>query len=154
MLLSARSTGRRLYFSWVATLCLLFFVRHMTFELVSRSCLGFSSVSAILQAISTISNPTIPGLTSLRLVCYVGSATAAFCCRYSPSPLHRSKPLPPLVFIHGSYHAGWCWAEHWMPFLAAKGYETYSISLRGTSGTPIPGTEVRPLGVSAPGLGF
>ena len=57
--------------------------------------------------------------------------------------LYRSKPLPPLVFIHGSYHAGWCWAEHWMPFLAAKGYETYSISLRGTSGTLVPGTEVR-----------
>lgn len=29
-----------------------------------------------------------------------------------------------------------------MPFLASKGYETYSISLRGTSGTPIPGVEV------------
>lgn len=53
-----------------------------------------------------------------------------------------SKLLPPLVFIHGSYHGAWCWAEHWMPFLAAKGYETYSISLRGTSGTLIPGTEV------------
>ncbi|CAN0317204.1 unnamed protein product, partial [Ectocarpus sp. 13 AM-2016] len=50
---------------------------------------------------------------------------------------------PPLVFIHGSYHAAWCWAEHWMPFLASKGYETYSISLRGTSGTLIPGAEVR-----------
>lgn len=55
----------------------------------------------------------------------------------------RSKHLPPLVFIHGSYHAAWCWAEHWMAFLASKGYETYSISLRGTSGTPIPATEVR-----------
>lgn len=30
-----------------------------------------------------------------------------------------------------------------MPFLASKGYETYSISLRGTSGTRIPGVEVR-----------
>eukprot|EP00903_Cladosiphon_okamuranus_P018209 g16750.t1 len=59
----------------------------------------------------------------------------------------RSKPLPPLVFIHGSYHAGWCWAEHWMPFLAAKGYETYSISLRGTSGTLVPGTEPEAKGV-------
>ncbi|CAN0553095.1 unnamed protein product, partial [Ectocarpus sp. 12 AP-2014] len=54
-----------------------------------------------------------------------------------------SKSPPPLVFIHGSYHAAWCWAEHWMPFLASKGYETYSISLRGTSGTLIPGAEVR-----------
>lgn len=23
---------------------------------------------------------------------------------------------PPLVFVHGSYHAAWCWAEHWFPF--------------------------------------
>ncbi|KAG5189517.1 Alpha/Beta hydrolase protein [Tribonema minus] len=50
----------------------------------------------------------------------------------------RAKHLPPLLFIHGSYHGAWCWAEHWMPFLAGKGYETYSISLRGTSGTPAP----------------
>lgn len=53
----------------------------------------------------------------------------------------KRSPLPPLVFIHGSYHAAWCWGEHWMPFLASKGYETYSISLRGTSGTPPPGLE-------------
>ncbi|CAN0528726.1 unnamed protein product, partial [Ectocarpus sp. 8 AP-2014] len=64
-------------------------------------------------------------------------------CRSRQLPTFRgSKPPPPLVFIHGSYHAAWCWAEHWMPFLAAKGYETYSISLRGTSGTLIPGAEV------------
>ncbi|CAM9129087.1 unnamed protein product [Discosporangium mesarthrocarpum] len=50
----------------------------------------------------------------------------------------RRKELPPLVFIHGSYHAAWCWAEHWMPFLAGKGYQTYSISLRGSSGTEPP----------------
>lgn len=30
-----------------------------------------------------------------------------------------------------------------MPFLASKGYETYSISLRGTSGTKYPDIEVR-----------
>ncbi|CAN0289306.1 unnamed protein product [Pylaiella littoralis] len=58
----------------------------------------------------------------------------------------RSKPPPPLVFIHGSYHAAWCWAEHWMPFLASRGYETYSISLRGTSGTVIPGAEAEAKG--------
>lgn len=31
-----------------------------------------------------------------------------------------------------------------MPFFAGKGYETYSVSLRGTSGTPIRGQEVAP----------
>ncbi|CAM9650228.1 unnamed protein product, partial [Phaeothamnion confervicola] len=59
----------------------------------------------------------------------------------------RSKALPPLLFVHGSYHAAWCWAEHWMPFFAGKGYETYSISLRGTSGTPLPASEGRQRGI-------
>lgn len=41
-----------------------------------------------------------------------------------------------------------------MPFLASKGYETYSISLRGTSGTLIPGTEVRWFDAPCPDLDF
>ncbi|CAM9423176.1 unnamed protein product, partial [Heterosigma akashiwo] len=43
---------------------------------------------------------------------------------------------PALVFVHGSFHGAWCWAEHWMPYFSSKGYRTYSISLRGTSGSP------------------
>lgn len=38
---------------------------------------------------------------------------------------------PPLVFVHGSYHAAWCWAEHWLPFFSASGYDCYAISLLG-----------------------
>ena len=38
---------------------------------------------------------------------------------------------PPLLFIHGSYHAAWCWAEHFMPFFSNAGYETIAISIRG-----------------------
>lgn len=37
----------------------------------------------------------------------------------------------PIVFIHGSYHAAWCWAEHWMGFFADQGHDTYAISLLG-----------------------
>ena len=32
---------------------------------------------------------------------------------------------PPLVFIHGSFHGGWCWDEHWLPYFAARGYPSY-----------------------------
>ncbi|PIN23730.1 hypothetical protein CDL12_03545 [Handroanthus impetiginosus] len=28
---------------------------------------------------------------------------------------------PPLVFIHGSFHAAWCWAERWLPFFSRHG---------------------------------
>eukprot|EP00592_Proboscia_alata_P008294 CAMPEP_0194355370 /NCGR_PEP_ID=MMETSP0174-20130528/3291_1 /TAXON_ID=216777 /ORGANISM="Proboscia alata, Strain PI-D3" /LENGTH=393 /DNA_ID=CAMNT_0039124619 /DNA_START=45 /DNA_END=1223 /DNA_ORIENTATION=+ len=43
--------------------------------------------------------------------------------------------LPPLVFIHGSFHASWCWAEKYLPYFANLGYDTYALSLRGTGGT-------------------
>jgi len=43
----------------------------------------------------------------------------------------RRSSKPPLVFIHGSYHAAWCWAVHFMPFFAGLGYEVHALSLRG-----------------------
>ncbi|KAL1540673.1 hypothetical protein AAHA92_24988 [Salvia divinorum] len=36
---------------------------------------------------------------------------------------------PPLVFVHGSFHAAWCWAEHWLPFFFRHGFECYALSL-------------------------
>lgn len=38
---------------------------------------------------------------------------------------------PPLVFVHGSYHASWCWAEHWMPYFSENGFDCYAVSLLG-----------------------
>ena len=42
----------------------------------------------------------------------------------------------PMVFVHGSYHAAWCWEEHFAGYFADKGRATRSVSLRahGTSG--------------------
>jgi pimeloyl-ACP methyl ester carboxylesterase len=47
----------------------------------------------------------------------------------------KSISYPPLLFIHGSFHASWCWSEHYMPFFASLGYPCYALSLRGTGGT-------------------
>lgn len=41
----------------------------------------------------------------------------------------ESHCSPPLVFVHGSYHAAWCWAEHWFPFFSQSGYDCYALSL-------------------------
>ena len=41
----------------------------------------------------------------------------------------------PLLFLHGSYHSAWCYAEHWMPFFAAAGFPVYAVSLRGQGGS-------------------
>ncbi|GJN27868.1 hypothetical protein PR202_gb15924 [Eleusine coracana subsp. coracana] len=43
-----------------------------------------------------------------------------------PVPVER----PPLVFVHGSFHAAWCWAEHWLPFFSRAGFPCYALSLR------------------------
>jgi len=44
-----------------------------------------------------------------------------------------AKGRPPLVFVHGSFHSAWCWAEHFMPFFAAQvNLILPSISIRPT----------------------
>lgn len=37
----------------------------------------------------------------------------------------------PLLFVHGAWHAAWCWDEYFMPYLAGQGYACHAVSLRG-----------------------
>jgi pimeloyl-ACP methyl ester carboxylesterase len=48
-----------------------------------------------------------------------------------------SKPStqPPLVFLHGSFHAAWCWKEIFFSYFVSLGYPVIAYSWRGTSGT-------------------
>ena len=43
---------------------------------------------------------------------------------------------PVLAFLHGSFHASWCWAEKYMPYYSSLGYPCVAFSLQGTGGTP------------------
>ncbi|CAI9763598.1 unnamed protein product [Fraxinus pennsylvanica] len=45
---------------------------------------------------------------------------------------------PPLVFIHGSFHAAWCWAEHFLPFFCKHGFDCYALSLLGQGESEAP----------------
>jgi pimeloyl-ACP methyl ester carboxylesterase len=38
---------------------------------------------------------------------------------------------PPVLFVHGGFHAAWCWDVHFLPFFAARGFEAVALSLRG-----------------------
>ncbi|GFR41648.1 hypothetical protein Agub_g2385 [Astrephomene gubernaculifera] len=55
-----------------------------------------------------------------------------------------SSPRPPLLFVHGSYHAAWCWQENFMPYFSSRGYDTYAVSFRaqGSSDPAPPGQSV------------
>jgi pimeloyl-ACP methyl ester carboxylesterase len=37
----------------------------------------------------------------------------------------------PLLFVHGSCHAAWCFEENFLPYFAEKGFSSHAISLRG-----------------------
>ncbi|GAT13024.1 alpha/beta hydrolase [Mycolicibacterium novocastrense] len=65
-----------------------------------------------------------------------------------PSQIHRLSDSPidkgscsdahpdPLLFVHGAWHAAWCWDEHFLDFFADKGYRALAVSLRGHGGSP------------------
>ncbi len=52
--------------------------------------------------------------------------------RGSASPSHPA----PLLFVHGAWHAAWCWDEHFLGFFAERGYRAVALSLRGHGGSP------------------
>lgn len=38
---------------------------------------------------------------------------------------------PPVLFVHGMWHAAWCWQVYFLPYFAEHGYCAYALSLRG-----------------------
>lgn len=42
----------------------------------------------------------------------------------------ESHPVP-LLFVHGAWHAAWCWDANFLNFFADKGYRAVAPSLRG-----------------------
>ena len=42
----------------------------------------------------------------------------------------------PLLFVHGAWHAAWCWEEHFLEFFADHGYRAMALSLRGHGQSP------------------
>ena len=52
----------------------------------------------------------------------------------------EAHPVP-LLFVHGAYHAAWCWDENLLDFFADRGFRAVALSLRGhgasTRSTPL-----------------
>jgi non-heme chloroperoxidase len=46
-----------------------------------------------------------------------------------------SPHATPLVFLHGAFAGAWCWAEHFLPAFAARGYTCLAPSFRGHGGS-------------------
>ena len=48
----------------------------------------------------------------------------------SREPVERRFDAP-LLFIHGTGHAAWCWDEYFLPYFAESGFSAHAVSLRG-----------------------
>ena len=42
----------------------------------------------------------------------------------------------PLLFVHGAWHAAWCWDEHFLGYFADRGYRAVALSFRGHGDSP------------------
>lgn len=49
-------------------------------------------------------------------------------------PEGTPKPTP-ILFVHGAWHAAWCWEDYFLPYFAKRGYASYALSLRGHGGS-------------------
>ena len=42
----------------------------------------------------------------------------------------------PLLFVHGAWHAAWCWEENFLGYFAERGYRALAVSFRGHGASP------------------
>lgn len=40
-----------------------------------------------------------------------------------------SSDKRPILFVHGAWHAAWCWGKYFLRYFASKGYPAYALSL-------------------------
>jgi pimeloyl-ACP methyl ester carboxylesterase len=48
----------------------------------------------------------------------------------SKRAVERRHPTP-LLFVHGMFHAAWCWDVHFLGYFARHGFDAYAVNLRG-----------------------
>ncbi|XP_022927237.1 uncharacterized protein LOC111434144 isoform X2 [Cucurbita moschata] len=77
----------------------------------------------------------LPSGLQMEVIVQKGSAKSA-------ESMAANVERPPLLFVHGSYHAAWSWAEHWLPFFSASGFDCYAISLLGQGESDAPSASV------------
>ena len=53
-----------------------------------------------------------------------------------PARARKGAASRPILFVHGAFTGGWCWAENFLPYFAKQGFRAYALSLSGHGGSP------------------
>jgi pimeloyl-ACP methyl ester carboxylesterase len=48
----------------------------------------------------------------------------------SERPESKTRDTP-ILFVHGAWHAAWCWCERFVPYFVQHGYVCHALSFRG-----------------------
>jgi len=100
--------------------------------------------SLVCSACSALLPVLAGAAAALRLKCRI-KLTHVCRIQFTPTALQgQGTQRPPLLFVHGSFHAAWCWREHFMPHFAAAGWVTLAVSLRGQVSKEQPCSVARP----------
>ena len=59
--------------------------------------------------------------------CFLADFRLEVISRLPSSP----RRAPPLLFLHGTWHGAWCWAENFLDYFSANGFAAYAMSFRG-----------------------
>jgi len=102
-----------------------------TTSIVTKNCHRAVTKMSLLENLKGSSAKTTP--IEVKKIELSGSGTVA---QVTTSIPKGSDDKPPLLFIHGSFHADWCWTEHYFPYFTSLGYACIAYCLRGTGGTP------------------
>jgi len=90
------------------------------------------------KATTTVSATTVSAIQTRFVKTADGCDLEVLESSLSSAAAAPSSSRAPLLFVHGSGHAAWCWREHFMPYAAERGFESFAVSLRGrgASGPP------------------
>lgn len=55
-------------------------------------------------------------------------------CKVSKTGRH-AEPKGTVLFVHGAYCGAWIWAETFLPYFCAQGWNSHAVSLRGHGGS-------------------
>ena len=122
----------------IILLALILTARVYTFEVpypqssteIRRSIVKSSSSSIVTQQL------TLGSGTKAEVISCLGNDNIDFFSSLFGVKKSTNDKKPVLAFVHGSFHASWCWTENYMPYFASLGYPCVALSLQGTGGTP------------------
>lgn len=114
----------------------LLFLLHSLFVICSAFApLGYGDTGVVGDGHGVLNASVSPEFSTSIKERHVELSSGARMQILSLLPDNYPTDKPPIIFVHGSFHGAWCWAEKFFGHFASQGYPVIAPSWRGTGGT-------------------